>query len=180
MEQILHESERDIQVKLEGSAANLSPEERNRRQQCLERWIRMNTDPVTKQGRYVFRRGCHARSITYLLGGSPTEPWPRVENIPINEHMQDLNRFIQKGEFYVAGNECFNSFGPRFPGDTGLVNANASHINPNQTEFHLFQECSTFPHAPFLNSCNVWNLSACYDYAFPYEGRFRGRVLLIQ
>lgn len=141
--QVLATAEEDIRIKQEGAAAVLSPEESKRRHKSLRHWIKMNTDPQTGEGRYVFRRGCHERCLTYIFGGSSTDPFPIVRNPPVNEHTGNPNQFIQPNEVFVAGNEAFNSFGPRYPGDKGLVNVEAFHLAPHQEEFHLFVECSS-------------------------------------
>uniref|UniRef100_A0A7S3LFL4 Uncharacterized protein n=1 Tax=Amphora coffeiformis TaxID=265554 RepID=A0A7S3LFL4_9STRA len=117
--QVMSTCNEDIKVKLEGSASTLSAAERQKRRECFEYWKTMNTDPRTKQGRYVFRRACQKRTITYVLGGAGMDPWPIVKKPPkINGA---VNPFIRPNEVYVAGNECWNPYGPRFPGDKGLV-----------------------------------------------------------
>mmetsp|Transcript_3610 Transcript_3610/g.6062 ORF Transcript_3610/g.6062 Transcript_3610/m.6062 type:complete len:431 (-) Transcript_3610:136-1428(-) len=97
--------------------------------------VKALTDPSTNQGRKVFRRGCHAKTITQVLGGSGTDPAPTIINPP-------PSNFIQLGEFYIAGRADWNPFTPAFPGDIGFV---TSHFIPadGQEEFHLFTSCST-------------------------------------
>jgi hypothetical protein len=111
--QVLSDASLDIRVKQEGSATSLSLDERTRRNACREKWIKANTDPKTKQGRFVFRRGCHRQCITQVLGGSGVDPWPTVSKVPALHNMNDGDPFIKPGEFYVAGNEDWNPFGPR-------------------------------------------------------------------
>jgi hypothetical protein len=146
--QVLRDSSLDIRVKQEGSAANVAPEERKRRKECRDKWVKANTDPRTKQGRFVFRRGCHKQCITQVLGGSGTHPWLIVKEVPTLPNGNMDNPFIKEGEYYVAGSEEFNPFGPRFPGDYGFVNIEAFDRNPDsgQTEFHLFVQCAEKPH----------------------------------
>jgi hypothetical protein len=147
--QVLSDASLDSRVKQEGSAASLSLDERQRRNACREQWIMANIDPKTKQGRFFFRRGCHKQCITQVLGGSGVDPWPIVNKVPAlhDIHGAEIdNPFIKKGEFYVAGNEDWNPFGPRFPGDAGFVNTEAFDVNPGQDEFHLFVQCSDTPH----------------------------------
>jgi hypothetical protein len=132
----------DVKVKKEGSASILSDEDRSKKKKAFDAWVKANTDPETKQGRYVFRRACHKSCISTILSGG-MEPWPVVMNPPmINDR---INPFIKPGEFFVAGNEAWNPFGPRFPGDSGLVDKSAFEQNPDQTEFHLFVQCSKHP-----------------------------------
>ena len=142
---VLDSSNQDTKIKLEGSAASLSEEERVKRSKDFEYWQTMNIDPKTGKGRFVFRRGCHKHCITTVLGGSGMEPWPIVNRPPALLE-NGLNPFIKQGEYYVAGNEAWNPYGPRFPGDTGLVNKTVTDLNPGQNEFHLFVECSNKPH----------------------------------
>jgi hypothetical protein len=103
-------------------------------------------DPRTKQGRFVFRRGCHKQCITQVLGGCGTDPWPTVSKVPTLPNGDPDNPFIRQGEFYIAGNEYWNPFGPRFPGDGGFVNTEPFNDNPDQIEFHLFVQCSEHAH----------------------------------
>ena len=109
-----------------------------RRQRALD-WLNANTDPVTKTGRSVFRRGCNPHCITQLLGGLGTDCWPVVNNVPVNNFTGTPNRFISPGEFYVAGRSDWNPWGPVVPGDYGLVNAEA--FQSNQESFHYFVQC---------------------------------------
>jgi hypothetical protein len=140
---VLMTANQDAAVKVEGAATHLSPEERQKRQEAFDKWRHANTDPRTGLGRYVFRRGCHSSCLTTILGGHGMDPWPIVKKVP--EVDDQPNPFIQAGQFYVAGNEAWNPFGPRFPGDTGLVNTEALVGNPAQKEFHMFVECSKQP-----------------------------------
>ncbi|CAJ1938062.1 unnamed protein product [Cylindrotheca closterium] len=138
----------DSRIKAEGGATTLSPEERDKRKKCMDQWIQANTDPRTGKGRYVFRRGCDKGCLTKILGGTGTEPWPISVNPP--DYHGAPNPFIAKQEFYVAGNETWNFFSPRFPGDTGLVNTLAfskrDRKHSTQKEFHMFVQCATTPH----------------------------------
>lgn len=118
---------------------SLPPESRAER----KRWIKANKDPRTGQGRHVFRRATgpqKQKSIVEVLGGNGMDPWPVVKNA-VNPH------FVKQGEFFVAGRSDWNPWGPRFPGDDGLLNAaafyeNASAIEASeQTLFHLFEMC---------------------------------------
>jgi hypothetical protein len=149
----VEEAENDIKIKIEGTCANLPPEEQERRKQVLEKWVKANTDPKTGDGRKVFRRGCHQQCMTQILGGSGMDPWPIVKEPPTNVFTGTPNRFIEKNHFYVAGNEAWNPFGPRFPGDNGLVNlwAFQSGVQEDagivQEEFHLFVQCSDKRHS---------------------------------
>jgi hypothetical protein len=71
----------------------------------------------TKDGtpRKVFRRGCHARCLTQILGGSGTNEGPIVKDPPmIQGHA--ANPFIQAGELYFAGNAEWNPWTPFFSG----------------------------------------------------------------
>ena len=142
VQKVLNDASQDSNVKQEGSAVKLSEDERQKRKECLDKWIQANTDPRTNKGRYVFRRGCHKHCITKVLGGSGMHPWPIVKNPPLVN--DQVNPFISNGEFYAAGDEGWNPFGPRFPGDTGLVSLWA--FSTPQKEFHLFVQCSTKPH----------------------------------
>ena len=145
--QVLYDSVLDVKIKKEGNANLLSPEELQKRKQCLETWIQTNTDPRTGEGRYVFRRGCAKSCLTQILGGSGIEPFPVVSTPPLIDGKQ--NPFIKRGEFYVAGNEDFNPWGPRFPGDQGLVNKECFDQlgpQPKQSEFHFFIQCADQPH----------------------------------
>ena len=145
-QEVISTSNEDIKIKKEGSASSLSAQERLRRKACFEQWKKANTDPRTNQGRYVFRRGCHVSCITKVLGGSGMEPWPLVKRPPRLFDTGEDNPFIAPKEFYVAGDEAFNPFGPRFPGDQGLVHIGALNTNPDQKEFHLFVQCADKPH----------------------------------
>ena len=145
---VLSTANEDTKVKVEGSASSLTTEERQKRQHCFDKWQTANTDPRTNKGRFVFRRGCHPQCITKVLGGSGMDPWPVVKTPPeigggVNG---EANPFIQPGEFYVAGDEVWNPFGPRFPGDCGLVNSWAFDGNKEQKQFHLFIQCADQPH----------------------------------
>lgn len=135
----------DDRVKIEGSASSLSPQERKKREGYFKSWQAANTDPQSGKGRYVFRRGCHAKCITKVLGGSGMDPWPIVDKTPVAPGYLGGNPFISSGEFYVADSEDWNPFGPRFPGDSGCVNCEAFDGREYQKEFHLFVECSKTP-----------------------------------
>ena len=151
--EVLATAEQDIRIKKEGDATVLPEEERERRRLCLQKWIQANRDPNTGTGRCVFRRGCAKHCITQILGGSGVDPWPIVKKPPENDFTGSPNQFIEANHFYAAGCESFNPFGPRFPGDTGLLNLAAftSKVQANlgivQEEFHFFVECSEREHA---------------------------------
>lgn len=112
-QEVLATANQDIIVKQEGSATMLAPAERQRRKTAFDYWLEMNTDPETKQGRYVFRRACHANCMSKVLGGSGMDPWPLVKKPPRLYDDKQINPFIKPGEFFVAGNEAWNPFGPR-------------------------------------------------------------------
>ena len=136
----------DARVKKEKGVQSLNSEERERREEAFRKWKEANTDPVTGEGRFVFRRGCQSSCITTILGGQGMDPWPIVERPPRLYDTNEINEFIRPGEFYVAGDEAWNPFGPRFPGDKGFVNTAALAMNPEQEEFHLFVQCADKPH----------------------------------
>ncbi|CAB9515512.1 expressed unknown protein [Seminavis robusta] len=145
--EVLTDLRQDAMVKAEKCTSSMSPEELQKRELCFHKWKLANTDPDTRKGRYVFRRGCYGQCITKILGGSGMDPWPIVKNPPnVNTKRAivdwEVNPFIKPGEYYVAGNEAFNPFGPRFPGDHGFVNTAAFEVNPEQEEFHVFVECA--------------------------------------
>ncbi|CAB9503365.1 expressed unknown protein [Seminavis robusta] len=149
-QEVLTDVRQDARVKAEKCTSSLSPEELQKRELCFHKWKLANTDPDTQKGRYVFRRGCYAQCITKILGGSGMQPFPQVKNPP-NVNTKDaivdweVNPFIKPGEFYVAGNEAWNPFGPRFPGDRGFVLTAGVNQNPEQEEFHVFVECANKP-----------------------------------
>jgi len=126
----------DIKVKKEGERVVLNSNQRKELQAKKQAMIQANKGPDGKPRR-VFRRGCHAQCITTVLGGCGTDCWPVVMNVP-----QAGTPFIEPGEFYVAGIEAWNSFGPQYPGATGFVNSEAINQNPDQDTFHLFVQCS--------------------------------------
>mmetsp|Transcript_27863 Transcript_27863/g.60616 ORF Transcript_27863/g.60616 Transcript_27863/m.60616 type:complete len:596 (+) Transcript_27863:91-1878(+) len=97
--------------------------------------------------RKVFRRGCHKQSITQILGGSPMDPSPIVENDP-SELPFESNPFIEKGEFYFAGRGDWNPWSPIFPGDVGCIHEYCLEKNMNQESFHTFVHCSYKKHEP--------------------------------
>jgi hypothetical protein len=144
---VLATAEQDIRIKKEGGANVLPEEERERRRLCLEKWIQANRDPLTGMGRFVFRRGCAKHCITQILGGSGVDPFPIVKQPPENDFTGSPNQFIEANHFYAAGCESFNPFGPRFPGDKGLLNLAAFDTQVAQEEFHFFVECSGREHA---------------------------------
>jgi hypothetical protein len=151
--EVLATAEQDIRIKKEGDATVLPEEEREQRRLCLEKWIQANRDPKTDTGRFVFRRGCAKHCITQILGGSGVDPWPLVKKPPENDFTGSPNQFIEANHFYAAGCESFNPFGPRFPGDKGLLNLAAfesevqADVGIVQEEFHFFVECSDREHA---------------------------------
>ena len=126
----------DIKVKKEGDRVVLNSNQRKELQAKKEAMIQANKGPDGKPRR-VFRRGCHAQCITTVLGGCGTDCWPAVMNVP-----QAGTTFIEPGEFYVAGIEAWNSFGPQYPGATAFVNSEAFDQNPDQDTFHYFVQCS--------------------------------------
>jgi hypothetical protein len=79
-------------------------------------------------------------------------PFPVVAFLQ-NPTMQ--NPFIEPGEYYVAGNEGWNPFGPRFPGDTGSVDTRSFGQNPQQEEFHLFVQCASQSHKRLWHGKNA-------------------------
>ena len=134
--QILKEFDVDSKVKIEGEKVQLSKAIKDNIKEVTTKWIAANTDPNTGMGRYVFRKGCHKHCITKLLGGVGTDQ---------NPVSSSDRQFIKKGDFYVAGNEAFNPYGPRFPGDPGLADMEGLAANPNQKEFHVFVQCGSRP-----------------------------------
>ena len=142
---VLADAQADIDMK-EGKSTTMSNEMRQKRKAALDKWIESNTDPRTKKGRFVFRRGCAKQCLTQILGGSGPHPHPVVTKPP--DIKGESNPFIKPNEFYVAGAESFNPFGPRFPGDVGLVDQSVFGRVPgfDQKEFHFFVQCSTHPH----------------------------------
>ena len=137
VQEIMEDFDLDSKVKLEGKSVKLENDAvKNRIHEVTNKWIAANTDPATGKGRYVFKRGCQTQCITSILGGSGVWPWPKSKKD---------NEFIRPGEFYVAGNEAWNPYGPRFPGDPGLVNTEALEGNQHQREFHMFIQCSAQP-----------------------------------
>ena len=139
---VLEDFDVDSKVKVEGKKVKLKDEVLKRITDVTTNWIAANRDPETGQGRFVFRKGCHEKCITKLLGGCGTEVFPLCNMKPDHEF---YGRFIQNGEFYAAGNELFNPFGPRFPGDPGLVDVEHRERNPDQEEFHMFIQCGGKP-----------------------------------
>jgi len=137
---VLDDIELDVKVKTEGAKANLSAEEKERLKKQTELIQKWNIDPDTGKGRYVFRRACHPSCITTVLGGSGMDPWPVTK--------MD-NEFIKPGQIYVAGDEGWNPYGPRFPGDIGFVCTSALKFMQDaksmQAEFHLFVQCASRP-----------------------------------
>jgi hypothetical protein len=140
---LLEDAELDYKIKKEGDKVKLTHKQSEDRRRHLDAWIKANTDPATGEGRQVFRRACHENCLTQILGGSGMVPWPIVEHAPENPFTGSPNRFIQPGQFYVAGNEAWNPYGPIFPGAEGLVNIDAFAANNDQKEFHFFVQCST-------------------------------------
>ena len=80
------------------------------------------------------------------MGGIGTHEFPIVKDPPTIDGQP--NPFIQPNEFYLAGAESFNPFGPRFPGDKGLVDKNAfGRVEGfDQKDFHFFVQCAEHPH----------------------------------
>jgi hypothetical protein len=115
IDEVMKGDEQDIKVRKEGTANGLTTKEREKRKRKFKIWKKANTDPDDGLGRYVFRRGCHSKCITTILGGSGCCPFPVVDK-PKTAFLQNptmQNSFIEPGEFYVAGNEGWNPFGPR-------------------------------------------------------------------
>ena len=157
IDKVMKDNEQDVKVKKEGTAIGLTTKEREKRKRNFDIWKTANTDPDDGLGRYVFRRGCHPRCITTILGGSGCFPFPVVDK-PKTAFLQNptmQNPFIEPGEFYVAGNEGFNPFGPRFPGDTGCVDTRAFGQNSQQDEFHLFVQCASQSHKRLWHGKNA-------------------------
>jgi hypothetical protein len=107
------EAKKEEEAKIErreekSSLNNLSPE---RRQRAMA-WLNANIDPETGEGRKVFRRGCVPLTITTVLGGMGTDPWPLAKKVPPEYPKGSPNPFIQLGEFYIAGRGDWNPWGP--------------------------------------------------------------------
>jgi len=75
-------------------------------------WINSNIDPANGQGRKVFRRGCHPRCISTMLGGIGTDWCPLAKKSPPDYPPGSPNPFLQRGEFYFAGRGDWNPWGP--------------------------------------------------------------------
>jgi len=84
-------------------------------------------------------------------------PYPMVANAPLVNG--GTNPFIDEGEFYDAGQGDWNPWGSRFPGDDGLVEAQAFKdiekevlkrgvFRSRQESFHLFVQCGKHPGEP--------------------------------
>ena len=96
--------------------------------------------------RKVFRRGCNARTITQILGGTPMEPAPIVMNDPTLLPFSE-NPFIEQGQIYFAGNREWNPWTPSFPGDVGFIEKWClDNLGKGQVNFHMFLHCSTKRH----------------------------------
>ena len=96
-----NEEQEKLGNKDEKSPLDGLPESRRAR---AEAWLNANIDPMTFQGRKVFRLGCHPRCISTILGGQGTDPSPVVKKVPELPGGGAPNAFIQPGEIYVTIN----------------------------------------------------------------------------
>jgi len=135
-------------VKLEmfnkATARRVSANYEDRQRRINQRMLALKT--LNGEPRKVFRRGCHKATITQVLGGSPMEPAPIVNNIPEGIFDNGVNPFIKKGEYYFAGRSDWNPWTPAYPGDVGFIES--GWLAGPQETFHCFLDCAKKNYLP--------------------------------
>ena len=118
-------------------------EERKRR--IKQRMLAIKKD--NGEPRQVFRQDFMNATITEVLGGSPTEPAPIVNNVPVGIFDDGaVNPFIKKGEYYFTGKSDWNPWIPSYPGDVGFIESGL--ISGSQETFHCFLDCAKKKYLP--------------------------------
>jgi hypothetical protein len=90
----------------------------------------------------VFRRGSTGKpDISRVLGGNGLKGNPIVTNVP-----EVGRQFIKKGHVYLASNEQWSCFKPKFAGNDGFELATSCFdgdrlAKSNQQSFHMFRQC---------------------------------------